>query len=85
MNNLTNTILTKVTNLTQTSGAIANIADKLLNLILLEENAAAAPLPTICPTWPICGKCIDGYKRCRRCFKTILPSPCRCYNYRRAC
>jgi hypothetical protein len=38
MNNLTNIILTTVTNLAQASGAIANVADKLLNRILLKEK-----------------------------------------------
>jgi hypothetical protein len=76
MNNLTNIILTKVTNLAQTSGVIANVADKLLNRILLEEKAAAAHCRIVS-----CRNCVNGIAICRRC----CGSPPKCYNVRLAC
>jgi hypothetical protein len=89
MNNLTNTILMKVIDLAQTSGAIATIADRLLKLIFLEENATAFPL--ICPPRPfpsrpliICGKCVNGFKLCRRCCRLSLRPP-QCHYFRVAC
>lgn len=86
MNNLTNTILMTVTNFVQTSGAIANIADKLLNRILPEENTAAAQIPIFCRKQkPItfCGQCVNGFKFCLSCCR-LLPSR-QCYNFRIAC
>ncbi len=84
MNNLTNTILAKVTDLAQTSGAIANVADKLLNRILLKENAAAQiPFCRLEIVIPICGKCVSGVQNCRLC---CSGSPSRCFSsFRRAC
>lgn len=84
MNNLMDTILMKVTDLAQTSGVIANVADKLLNRLLPEESAAAAEIPIFC--WKekpltICGRCVNGFKDCRTC----CPFPSRCYNPRIAC
>lgn len=86
MNNLTNTILTKVTDLAQISGAIANVAGKLLNRILPEESAAAAEIPIFCPSQPltICGRCVNGFKDCKICCRLPL-RPLQCYNSRRAC
>ncbi|MEA5503936.1 hypothetical protein VB735_12600 [Halotia wernerae UHCC 0503] len=84
--NKKNTILMKVVNLAQISGAIANITDKLLNHILSEENTAAAQIPIFC--WKqkpltFCGQCVNGFKLCQNCCR-LFPSY-QCYNFRRAC
>lgn len=85
MNNLTIAILTKVTSLVQTSGTIAKVADKLLNHILLQENAAAQTQPIVClKPRTTCGGCINGFKLCRRCCQLSLLPP-QCYYFRIAC
>lgn len=44
----------KVTDLAQTSGVIANFADKLLNRFLPQENAVAASCPIV-----FCFRCVN--------------------------
>jgi hypothetical protein len=72
MDNLTNTILTKVTDLVQTSGISANVADRLLRYILLKDNASAA----FCKPTINCTACRKGKKMCRCC---IPPRTQACY------
>lgn len=63
MNKLTNTILTKVADLAQTTSVIANAADKLLNHVLLKEDVAAWCFTHRNSCWP----CVNGKKSCVRC------------------
>jgi hypothetical protein len=74
MNNLTNKLLTKVSDLAQTSGGILNVADKLISRFLASENAAAFPC------FYLCQRCVNRVKRCRTC---CYIRPFRvCYPYR---
>ncbi len=67
MNNLTNTILTKVANFAEMSGVITNVADNLLLLsyVLPKDNVAAQACRKIC------GSCrckdINWVRTCRTC------------------
>ncbi len=76
MNNLTNIILTKVTNLAQTSGVIANAADKLLSHILPKDDVAAR-----CWTY-LCSFCVRGQRSCRTC---CVGSVSGCYTTYKRC
>lgn len=71
MNNLTNTILTTMSNLAQSSNALTKVADQLLDRIVPQKDASAA--------WCVrlyCGSCSNGRMACGfSCVKGFPPRP----------
>lgn len=70
MNNLTNTILMKVTNLAQTLNVIIKVVDKLLNGFIPHEDATAETCRTI-----LCSGCFGSRpNRVRYCSRFCCPT-----------